>query len=173
MTRDQVLARFADERAVFDAKVRAIPAEKLTARVPGFAHSVSEVVVHVGAYEALIVERLRAARRAEATEFDRDREGWEAFNERVWAKAHAVAPADALAEAGEVFGELLDEVAALTDDELAGAVGVSAVLDPAWLDGRTLAELLAIDGYDHYPMHYPLLDAAAGEWGTRPPERRP
>lgn len=162
-TRDQVLARFKEERAHFDAKVAAVPAEKLAVLVPGYAHSVSDVVVHVGAYEALIVERLRAARLGRKTEFDRDREGWEAFNERVWARARALEPGEALAQASAVFGELLEELAKLTDEELNGPVGVSAALDPAWLEGRTLAELLAIDGYDHYPMHYPLLDAAALE----------
>lgn len=161
-TRDEILERFRSERAVFDAKVVAVPAEDLAVVPPGHAHSARDIVVHVSAYEALILERLRAARRGEVTEFDRDRDSWEAFNEHVWKRTALVAPGDALAESTAVFEELLDELAQLTDEELNGAAGVATTLDPAWLGGRTLAELLAIDGFDHYPMHYELLEAAAG-----------
>ena len=49
----------------------------------------------------------------------------------------------------------------LTDDELSGDVGLTARIDPAWLQGRTLAEVIGVDGFEHYPMHYPALAAAA------------
>lgn len=160
MQREEVLARLVTARAVFDAKVAAVGQEAFDRTPPGFSHSAKDIVAHVTAYERLIVERLRAARRGETTAFDRDREGWETFNERVWAKAAEAENADVIEESHAVFGDLLVEVRALSDAELEEGVGITAVLDPAWLDGRTLWEMIGIDGFDHYPMHHAALDAA-------------
>lgn len=161
MTRDEVLDRLRTARAAFDDKLAAIPAEAMDIPTPGGAHSPKEIVAHVAAYDELIVERLSAARRGETTAFDRDRVGWEAFNERIWAEAREKQTADVFAHAEEVFWELLGEVAALSDDELATPSGATATLDPAWLGDRQVWELVAIDGYDHYPMHFSALEAAA------------
>jgi hypothetical protein len=60
-----------------------------------------------------------------------------------------------------IFLQLLEEVAVLTDSELNGHAGVTAAIDPAWLAGRTLAELIGIDAFDHYPMHFSQLKSAA------------
>ncbi|MDP2181847.1 MAG: DinB family protein [Actinomycetota bacterium] len=160
MTRDEVLARLVTARAVFDAKVAAAGQDGFDKVPPGFVHSAKDIVVHVTAYERLIVERLRAARKGETTAFDRDREGWEPYNERVWAEAREADEADVIEEARAVFGDLLVEVRALSDAELAGDAGITMVLDPAWLDGRALWEMIGIDGFDHYPMHHETLDAA-------------
>ncbi len=69
--------------------------------------------------------------------------------------------AEAVAHAQEVFAALVAELEQLNDAELNEPVGVVEHLDPAWLEGRALWELVAIDGYDHYAMHYEQLDAAA------------
>jgi hypothetical protein len=160
MTRDEVLGRLRSERARFDAAVVAIPAGRLSFVPAGRAHSPRDIVAHVAAYDRLIVERLRASRNGETTAFDRDRVGWEAFNERVWAAAAQLSAEETIADAAAVFAELLDEIARLSDEELAAPTGATVALDPAWLDGRAPAVLIGIDGFEHYPMHLAALEDA-------------
>lgn len=163
MTRDQVLARLEGARAGFDERLAAIPVERLTEPVPGSPHSVRDILVHVAAYDQLIVERLMSARHGATTQFDRDRLGWEAFNDRIWREAAGVSPVQALSRARDTFAALLHEVGKLSDEEINGRVGSTAALDPAWLGDRAPWELIAIDAYEHYPMHYAALDAAAAD----------
>jgi hypothetical protein len=161
MTRDEVLTRLKAQRAEFDTRVHAIPPEALDAPVPGGAHSPKQIVAHVNAYEQLVVERLRAARLGEKTEFDRDRVGWEVFNERIWEESEPLATDVVLARSARCFLSLLEEVASLGNAELSGSRGVAAAIDPAWLQGRTLSELIGVDCFEHYPMHFAQLEAAA------------
>jgi hypothetical protein len=162
MTRDEVLARLTTERAVFDAKVAAVPADALERVIPGSTHSVKDVVAHVTAYEELIVERLVAARHGATTAFDRDHAGWESFNERIWREALEMRPHAVLSRSRDVFAALVREVGTLSDDELGARMGATAALDEGWLDGSPPWKLMEIDAFGHYPMHYPGLDAAAG-----------
>lgn len=161
MTRQELLAKLKEARAGFDQRLAAVPVERLTDPVPGSAHSVRDIVVHVAGYDQLIVERLMAAGHGAMTALDRDRAGWEAFNERIWREAAKVDPKQALRQAADAFQALLHEVGNLSDDELNERIGSTAALDPAWLDGRAPWELIAIDAYEHYPMHYAALEAAA------------
>jgi hypothetical protein len=161
MTRDEVLAKLKIHRAEFDARIAAIPAQAMDVPCPGATHSPKQIVAHVSAYERLMVERLRAARLGEMTEFDRDRIGWEAFNDRIWAEAEPISVAVVLANSARDFLALLEEVAGLKNEELLVPQGVSAGVDPAWLQGRPLWEVIAIDGFEHYPMHFAQLDAGA------------
>lgn len=161
MTRDEVLTLLKEQRAAFDARVAAIPTDRFDTPVPGGHHSPKQIVAHVSAYEHLVVERIRSARLGERTAFDRDRVGWEAFNERVWEES---APVDAdvvLATSARNFLSLLEEVGSLSDAELTGMRGAAASIDPAWLRDRSLAELIGIDCFEHYPMHFAQLEAAA------------
>lgn len=161
MGRDEVMTRLSAARSAFDERVAAVPAGVFEAPLPGSPHSPKDVVAHITAYEELIVERLVAARHGATTAFDRDREGWEAFNERVWREAEAIRADRVLRRSREVFAALLRQVEALTDEELEAPVGATAALDPAWLEGKAPWELIAIDAYDHYPMHFAGLEAAA------------
>jgi hypothetical protein len=161
MKRDEVLARLKSARAVFDEKVAAVPREALDLPIPGSAHSVKQIVAHVSAYDDLIVQRLVSARHGSTTALDRDREGWEAFNERIWREA-AGAKADAvLRRAADVFAAVVHEIGQLSDEELSAPVGATAALDPAWLEGEPPWQLIKTDAFGHYPMHYDALDAAA------------
>lgn len=160
MNREEVLQRMHSARAVFDEKLQACPPDRLEAQIPGHVHTVAEIVWHVSAYDDLMVRRLRAAHEGETTEFDRDRVGWEQFNERVWDEAAETTAPEALARARQAFAELIGEIEQLNDAELNEPVGIVEHLDPAWLEGRALWELIAIDGFDHYPMHYEQLDEA-------------
>ena len=161
MTREQVLERLKSTRAEFDALVGSIPDSALDRPIPGSSHSPKQIVAHVSAYERLIVERLRAARFGEATDLERDRVGWEAFNGRVWTES-ADTPADAvLARSARDFLALVEEVGMLGDRDLASVSGLAAQIDPAWLQGRTLGEVIGVDGFEHYPMHFAQLQLAA------------
>lgn len=161
MTREEVLDRLRSARTGFDARVAAISSAAFVRPVPGGTHTPKQIVWHVAAYDRLMVDRIRAARDGETTALDRDRLGWETFNERTWAEGNSLGPETVRAAAADVFEELLAQVEYLTDQELAGPVGLSASLDAAWLDGRAPWELIAIDGFDHYPMHFGALSAAA------------
>lgn len=162
MTRDEVLQRLRDGRTEFDARLSAIPRGALEESTPGGTHSPKDIVAHIAAYEELVVQRLRAARCGEITEFDRDRVSWQAFNERVWSEVASLDAETVLAHADEVFAALLDEIAQLSDAELAAPTGATAALDPAWLEGEPPWKLIGIDVFDHYPMHHAALEAAAG-----------
>lgn len=161
MTREEVLERLRTQRAEFDARVSAIPEHALEVPAPGCEHSPKQIVAHVSAYEHLIVERLRAARLSEETHFDRDHAGWEEFNRRIWVEARDLDADVVLARSARDFLTLLEEVSALSNDELSQLSGVSAAVDPAWLQGRSLAELIGVDGFEHYGMHFAQLEAAA------------
>ena len=163
MTREEVLTKLREQRAEFDGRLHAIPSDAMDRPIPGATHSPKQILAHVSAYEQLIVERLRAARLGETTEFDRDRVGWEAFNDRVWGEALDVPVDVVLSRSAADFLELLEEVAGLSDIELVGDRGATAAVDPAWLQGRPLWEAIAVDGFDHYPMHFAQLEAARAE----------
>jgi hypothetical protein len=161
MTRDEVLERLRVEKTAFDLLVAAIPNARCDVVVPGQTHSPKEIVFHVVAYEELIVERLRAAREGNATAFDRDRVSWEAFNDRIWAEARKVRIDETLERSAAVFADLLHEVERLSDEELNEPVDVTASIDPAWLQGRSLAEVIGVDAFEHYEMHFKSLEEAA------------
>jgi hypothetical protein len=161
VTRDEVLDRLRSTRAVFDDRVAKVPAAAFDRAVPGGRHTPKQILWHVAAYDRLMVDRLRAAREGETTAFDRDRMGWEAFNERTWAEGAVFDAVTVTETANKAFAALLVEVGEMTDEELDGPVGVSAYLDPAWLGGRAPWELIGIDGFEHYPMHVGSLEAAA------------
>jgi hypothetical protein len=162
MTRNEVLAKLRETRSEFDRLVAAIPTDRLSEPVPGGAHCPKDIVYHVASYDDLMIRRLRCARDGELTAFDRDRDSWEAFNERIWAEAAGVDARAAQARGAKYFLDLLEEVGRLSDAELSSTVGITAHIDPAWLQGRTLAEVIGVDGFEHYPMHYAGLAAAAG-----------
>jgi hypothetical protein len=161
MTRDEVLTRLKVRRAEFDARVQAIPSDSLDAPIPGGLHSPKQIVAHVSAYEQLVVERLRAARLSEQTAFDRDRVGWEAFNARIWLEAEQLAADVVLTRSSRYFLSLLEEINTLADLELVELRGTAAGIDPAWLQGKNLAEGIGMDCFDHYPAHFAQLEAAA------------
>ncbi len=160
MKREEIVARLLGARGAFDARVALLPNDRFDVAPPGRDHSPKEIVAHVNAYERLITDRLRAARSGETTAFDRDRVGWEEFNERVWAEVRDRDPSDVREASATVFAELIAEIELLTDAELESPVGITARIDPAWLKDRTLTELIEIDALDHYPMHFGVLDAA-------------
>ena len=66
-----------------------------------------------------------------------------------------------LSQSARDFLSLLEEVASLANAELSDAHGVAAGIDPAWLQGRTLWEVIGVDAFEHYPMHFAQLEAAA------------
>lgn len=168
MTRDEVLEQLTKQRETFDALVDTIPADSLDVPVPGYQHTPKQIVAHVAAYEWLIVERVRAARLGQTTDLERDRRGYEHFNEVVWEES---APRDAdevLATSARTFLALVEELAGLPDEEFGALSKVAEAIDPGWLRGRNLWEALAEDTFEHYPMHVAQLEAVIGETSARP-----
>ena len=161
MTRDEVMERLRTQRAAFDLRVAAIPPSALDRPAPGCLHSPKQIVAHVTAYEQLMVDRMQLGRLGQETAFDRDRIGWEAFNRRTWAECALLDAEIVLERSAVTFLHLLEEIAILADAELNQVTGIAAAVDPAWLGGRALWELIGIDGFEHYPMHFAQLEAAA------------
>ena len=164
MTRDEVLRELREKRAEFDRLLEQIPGARLAEKCPGGEHSPRDIVCHVAAYDDLMVKRLRCAADGKSTAFDRDQTGWEVFNERVWAEAVALDTETVLVRAAETFLDLLDEVNLLSDEDLESTeplTGLAQHIDPGWLKGHALCELIGTDGFEHYPMHYAQLAAAA------------
>jgi hypothetical protein len=154
MTRDELLTWLLETRREFDQLVAAVPKERLDKAIPGKKHSAKDVIYHVVAYEDLIVQRLKAAQDGETTEFDRDRAGWEDFNDRIWTEAAEADVPTALARSYRVFRELIEQVRVLQESELNDGDGITRLVDSAWLDGRPLWEVIGIDSFEHYPMHF-------------------
>ena len=161
MTRDEVLEQLTRERAEFDALVNVIPNDAMDRPVPGGEHTPKQIVAHVSAYEQLIVERLRAARLGQSTDFDRDGIGWVAFNERIWAESEPLDPSVVLARSARDFLAMVEEISALENEEFGALSKVAEALDPGWLEGRALWEAICVDTFEHYPMHFAQLEAAA------------
>lgn len=163
MTRDEVVERLQHNRIRFDQRVARIPRESLDVRPEGRAHTPKQVVAHVTEYEALVIERLRAARVGDTTALFRDRVGWEEFNEQVWSESEELDIETVLDRSEAVFADLIGELMMLSDADMIEDTGVIANIDPAWLQGRTFAQVVAVDCFDHYPMHYEELEQAAGQ----------
>lgn len=163
MSRDEVLERLQFTRVRFDRRIEAIPIEKLDVPTPTRLHTPKQVVAHINAYEALIVERLQAARTGNTTALFRDRVGWQEFNEQVWADSVDMTVHEVLEQSQRVFKELVHEIMILTDADLLDSTGIMAHIDPAWLQGRTLAQVIGVDAFEHYPMHYDELDLAVAQ----------
>jgi phenylalanine-4-hydroxylase len=161
MTRDEVLDQLKRERAEFDKLVDAIPADAMDEPVPDGVHSPKQIVAHVSAYEQLIVERLRAARLGQTTDLDRDRVGWESFNDRIWSESESVDAEIVLTQSARMFLAMLEELASLPDSEFGALSKVAEAIDPGWLRGQALWEVIGVDTFEHYPMHYAQLEAAA------------
>jgi hypothetical protein len=168
VTRDDVLRNLWTARAEFDRLLSEIPPERLSEPIPGRARPAKDIVWHIAAYDDLMVRRLRAARDGETTAFERDRVGWEEFNERIWAEAAELDAATVCSYADETFLDLLEEVGQLSDGEACRNEGLVEHIDPAWLQGRTLAVVIGVDGFEHYPMHFDELRAAAVSLGGAP-----
>jgi hypothetical protein len=161
MTRDELLRWLLETRSEFNQLVSAIPRDKLDRPIRhGKKRSARDVIYHVVAYEELIVQRLRSAQDGETTAFDRDRDGWESFNDRVWIEATNTDVNTVLARSQRVFNDLIEQVRVLQEDELNDGRGIVKYLDPAWLNGRPLWEVIGIDSFEHYPMHFGDLKAA-------------
>lgn len=167
MTRDEILQRLTTCRAEFDALVDAIADDAFDLPAPGHAHSPKQIVAHVSAYEQLVVERLRAARLGQTTDLERDRLGWEAFNDHVWAECSSQDAEIVLSSSARTFLCLVEELAGLPDEEFGALSKVAEAIDPGWLRGRALWEALAEDTFEHYPMHIAQLEAAVAEAASR------
>lgn len=159
MTRDELLVQLAVARRVFDDKLALIPVATLEDDLPGFGHSIAQLVAHVAEYDQLVADRLESAGHGAMTELpaDRDPEGYEAT---TWSYANKWPVKQVLDRASANFDTVVSRLREVTDDELNGRVGAGGVLDRGWLAGRPPWRAIYDDTAGHYREHEPMLDAA-------------
>jgi hypothetical protein len=116
--------------------------------------SARDIIVHVTAYERGLVEWLEAARRGEVRTFvDLDHPDIDYRNAVILKERQGDSLEEVKAEAGRVFGRLIELVEALTEDELLDAKRVEWYVKPRWGRRRALWECIADDSYRHYGQH--------------------
>lgn len=159
MTRDQLLIQLAVMRKVFDDKVTLVPYHELRREVPGFGHSVAQLVAHVAAYDRLVADRLESAGHGAMTELpaDRDPEDYEAT---TWTFADDWPIEQVFRRATANFETVVSRLREVTDAELDGLIGAGGVLDRRWLAGRPPWKAIFDDTAGHYREHQSMLDAA-------------
>lgn len=159
MTRDELLVELALARRVFDDKVAAVPADAVRDEVPGFGHSIAQLVAHIAQYDRLVVDRLESAGHGAMTELpaDRDPQGYE---RTTWTFADGWPFDQVMRRAHANFETLVSRMREVEDDELSGRIGAGGVLDRTWLRGRPPWRAILDDTASHYLEHEPMLDAA-------------
>jgi hypothetical protein len=116
--------------------------------------SARELIVHVTAYERGLVEWLEAARRGEVKIFaDLDHPDVDHRNEVILEESQGRSLEEIEAEAGRVFGRLMELVEAMPEEELVEAERVEWYVKPRWREQRALWECIADDSCRHYLQH--------------------
>jgi len=104
-----------------------------------------DIIVHVTAYERGLVEWLEAARRGDVKTFaDLDHPDVDYRNEVILEESQGRSLEEIEAEAGRVFGRLM---------ELVEAERVEWYVKPRWGERHALWECIADDSYRHYMQH--------------------
>lgn len=161
MRRDELLLKLAIARRIFDDKVGMLPPDSLDEEVPGYGHSVIQLVSHVSAYDHLIIERLASAGHGAMTALDPDRGDRERFEEESWRFGGSVRSDKVLSRAEADFRTMAQQIGEMAEEELNARVGAAAALDTGWLRGRPPWQAILADTAAHYSEHYAMLDAAA------------
>jgi hypothetical protein len=145
MNKAEFLHTLRVERAAWDALLTQVPVERM--EEPGVAGemSIKEIVYHVTWYERQMVEvlRSRALIGSPWWELPLDER-----NANILAEGRNTPLAEVLAEAGQVYEQLLAGLEELSDEELADARHF-AEMPPDWLPWQVIAS----NCYEHYPQH--------------------
>jgi len=154
MNKVRFLELMRSERERWEALLSKIDEEEMER--PGVVNkwSARDIIVHVTAYERGLVEWLEAARRGEVKTFvDLDHPDVDYRNEVILEKSQGRSLEEIEAEAGRVFGRLMELVEALPEEELVEAQRVEWYVKPRWGERRALWECIADDSYRHYIQH--------------------
>jgi hypothetical protein len=116
--------------------------------------SVKDIVAHISAYEQGLVEWLRAASCGETVEFPvLDHPDLDYRNQLIYSVNRARTLEDVLQEAEEVFRELIQIVASLSEEELLDPDKTAWFVVHRWKEARPLWRCIADDSYNHYKQH--------------------
>jgi hypothetical protein len=116
--------------------------------------SVKDIVAHISAYEQGLVEWLRAASCGETVEFPvLDHPDLDYRNQLIYSVNRARTLEDVLQEAEEVFRELIQIVASLSEEELLDPDKTAWFVVHRWKEARPLWRCIADESYNHYKQH--------------------
>lgn len=172
MTRDELLVHLAVARQVFDDKLALVPNGSLKQPVPGFEHSIAQLVGHVAAYDRLVVNRLESAGHGAMTQLPADHDP-ERYEASTWTYADKWPAEQLLRRAAANFQSVVSRLREVADAELVGRIGAGGVLDKAWLQGRPPWMAIYDDTAGHYREHELMLDEARVAFGPIPTSGRP
>jgi flavin reductase (DIM6/NTAB) family NADH-FMN oxidoreductase RutF len=159
VTRDELLLELAVARQVIDDKVALLPREALREDVPGFDHSVLQLLSHLAAYDRLVVNRLESAGHGAMTQLAADQDP-DAYEAGSWNDMDSWRVEQVLRRSRANFETVVSRLREVADDELAGRIGAGGALDTRWLRGRAPWRAIYDDTAGHYREHEQLLDAA-------------
>ncbi|HEY1388588.1 MAG TPA: DinB family protein [Ktedonobacterales bacterium] len=149
--RPMTAARLADivrtERAQWNALLAQVGPDRM--EMPGVegAWSVKQIVAHLTWYERAVVDGARQIRNTGTFTRANDGLGMDERNARIAAESRARSVADVLAEADDVFDQMLQVIAACPDDLLNNAKLLGLPDDvPPWMR-------VANNSYLHYQQH--------------------
>ena len=116
--------------------------------------SARDIVAHVTAYERGLVKWLESARRGESKIFsDLDHPDVNHRNVIILEQIQGCTLEQIKVEAEIVFGQLLELVGAIPEEELIGSEQAEWYVRPRWGAQRALWECIADDSYRHYAQH--------------------
>lgn len=154
MNKGELLETLRAERAAWEALLREVGEARMI--LPGVAGewSLKDVVSHVTAYERWLVEWLEAAARGSLPpSSELENPDVEARNAFIFARNRDRPLEDVLEESRQVFGQLLESVAVLSEDDLNDAQRTAWFVMPYWKEKRPLWKCIAGDSYEHYHQH--------------------
>jgi len=150
-TRDEVLRLMREGRERVEAALAGVPDDRLEQPgVGGGDWSARDLMAHLTYWEARMLDRLGVETAVPMQEGPMDR-----VNQAVYERSRGRRLADVRAEFDDIHRQLLERVAALSDDELNRVpAGRENSQEVVW-------EYVAAETWDHYPEHAATLEAWA------------
>lgn len=149
MTKESLLPTMRSAREEWEALLSEVGADRMT--LPGVEGdwSVKDIVAHVTYYERWLVGYLQSARRNEAPNPTPETAGFSMDQRNAWIydRIRNQSLQEVIADASEVFSQLLGAVEVLSEQEL-----TDPKLFP-WTEGEPLWHAIPGDSYDHYQDH--------------------
>jgi hypothetical protein len=160
MTKAELLETMRTERTAWGNLLGEVGEARMSQ--PGVAGhwSVKDIIVHVTAYEQWLVTWLEAASRGELPPpSPLNNPDIDERNEVIYAENQARPVRDVLAEAKQVFDQLLNSVEGLLDVDLTDPHRTEWFVKPYWSENPPLWDAIAGDSYEHYHEHIPSIRA--------------
>jgi hypothetical protein len=154
MDKSQLVETLRRERAQWNELLSQVSAERKTQ--PGCAGqwSVKDIVAHVNTYEQWLVSWLASAKRGVLPKPSIvNSPDVDARNAVIYETNRHRPLGDVLAEAEQVFQQLVVEVESLPDEDLSNERRTAWFVEPFWKESIPLYQAIADDSYEHYHEH--------------------